>query len=470
VATENHSATLRRSLAPRYAAILALAALGVVVYAGAAQALGVRNASLAAITIMAVGAAAFRPRYAVAAVLLLWPLDVIGRVSPDLPWLTYSRLAIVGALAAVLISRWITGERLRWPTHLWALAGFLALGALGMVQTGLVAASMVNLVGILMPFAVLFMIVQVAQSRDDLRFLVWAVALSSLIPGLVGVLDTIAGQSFLGTANEFFLAGGKDAAGQPTFVIGGLIPWRITATFDGTANFARFCVFALAATIGLLPTAERRGRLVLLGLAALQLFCITNTFTRSAYVATAVVITTAILMTPRFRRFVWVPVAAVVAAAVVLAPRLASIVSASRLSSASDSGRFELWFNAAEAAFARPVLGYGFGNVAAAIGELAPREQEPHNLALEALLSAGVVGGALLIGYLLWLFGSVLRIKDADLAKAARPAVLMLATVLVIGLFTHGLYSDEIWITIGMAAAVLALKPAGTDAEVGKPA
>ena len=460
----------RANLTARYGAVLAMAAVGVVVYAGAAQTLGVRTASIASITVMLIGATAICPLYGAGAVLMLWPLDVVGRVTPELPWLTYSRLAIVGALAAVLIARWASGERLRWPAHLWALLGFMILGVLGMVQSGLDAGSIVGLAGILMPFTALFVVVQVAQSPRDTRFLLWAIALSSVVPMVFGALDVVTGQSFLGTANELYLAGGQDAAGQPTLTVAGVALWRITATFDGTANFARFCVFAFAATAGLMPSSGRRGRFLLLALATAQLFVITNTFTRSAYVAAVSIVVMLILVTPRLRRYVWIPVVAVVAVAALLAPRIIGILSASRLSSADDSGRFALWASAAEAAFTRPVFGYGFGNVAAAIGELAPREQEPHNLTLEALLSAGVIGGALLIGYLGWLFISLLRIKEGPVAEVARPVVLMLTAVLVTGLFTHGLYSDEIWITIGMAAAVLALVPSSSDTTEASPA
>ena len=165
----------------------------------------------------------------------------------------------------------------------------MILGVLGMVQSGLDVGSIVGLAGILMPFAALFVIVQVSRSPRDTRFLLWAIALSSVVPMAFGMLDVVTGQSFLGTANELFLAGGQDAAGQPTLRVAGVALWRITATFDGTANFARFCVFAFAATVGLMPSSSLCGRFVLLALAAAQLFVIANTFTRSAYVAAALV-------------------------------------------------------------------------------------------------------------------------------------------------------------------------------------
>lgn len=426
--------------------IVALA--GAAGYAIAARILGVPAASKALLVVSAFALGLRHPLAAVAVMLALSPLEFAGQLDHGLPWLTASRLAIAGATVSVLASRWAVRKPLEVPRMFWMLVAFAASSLVGSLLYGMDTPAVIDLVAIVIQLVMCVTVYNVARDARNVRVLLWAIALGSVPVLAAGVMDELLGRSFLGSAGEYF-------AGAASPVL-----WRITSTFTTTNGLGRYAVFALAATVGLMAVSKGRGRAVLAVLAAGQAACGLATLSRSAMIGTVVVLGAAVafLVPARsWRRALSLPplrVAAAVLALAALVVVVRPVFENTRLASSDDSGRFALWRASAQAVDERPVFGYGVGNTAKAVAAQRYRLQRPHNLALEALLASGFIGAVLFLGYLVWTFLRLFRLRKDDPSGMAAVGILLLLSVFVAGMFMHALLSDEIWIAIALTAAM----------------
>lgn len=118
-------------------------------------------------------------------------------------------------------------------------------------------------------------------------------------------------------------------------------------------------------------------------------------------------------------------------------PSVAGNATSERLSSASGNGRYQYWSSAGDAWAENPLIGIGAGSWElwwARNGDLPGHVLNAHSLLAETLAETGIIGLALLVGFLaLLLLGCVRRARRPDDAAGAAGAAGALAAFSVAG-------------------------------------
>lgn len=238
--------------------------------------------------------------------------------------------------------------------------------------------------------------------------------------------------------------------------------FRVSGPFTDPNALGRYLVFAVAATLGAmrLPRFVRYHAL-LIAAVALQLFALVNTYSRGAVLAAMGVGVAFVVWQRGLRsRVAWIAFGGGLVAAWVLLSEFAYVALLERvgqISAVGDISRVRIFAMAIEAAWRRPLFGYGPDSVSQAIGAIAGFPVSPHNLYLEVLLASGVVGFAALatfVGGRLW---AGLTCRQDGLRNYARIGVLCMVGVLVSGLTLHGLQENELWLSLALLVAAESL-------------
>lgn len=227
------------------------------------------------------------------------------------------------------------------------------------------------------------------------------------------------------------------------------------------------------------------GRLLALTAAIVAIVAFLATFSRGGLVALAVVIVAGIVYGGR-----WRPALLVLALAVGL---IGSVYfrdtpsrAVSRLTSASSTGRTDIWKVGMRMVKANPIAGVGSGNFTIAEPHylLAPGSigrpefiiDTPlvaHNAYLHVLAEMGLVGLSLFLAVLALSIGSSLRAvsifrrrNERTLEALARALIVALAGILAADFFLSEQYNKQLWLLLAMGPALLAMAARTPDAVV----
>jgi len=263
---------------------------------------------------------------------------------------------------------------------------------------------------------------------------------------------------------------GTAAAAQTGRLVGARVEANVLATLLLVA-----VVFA-GALAAVAPRRVPLARPLALAAAILGLTAFFATFSRAGIVALATVLVVGLFYAGRWR--------SALAALMVAAALVGSVyVSASgstavdRLTSASTTGRADLWTVGWRMVTANPIAGVGSGNYTT----VEPRYllypgtierddlilDEPlvaHNIYLHVLAEMGVVGLALFMAILAICLGSAVRAVgmfrrhgERSLEVLARTLVVGLVGILVADFFVSEQYSKQLWLLLAMGPALLAI-------------
>ena len=417
-----------------------------VLFAVSCSALGTRATVVSALVVTVVFLLAQRPAYGVAVVIALAPLEAVGRVSPDLPWLTYTRLALAGTVLAILAFRDLGDSMSRVPKGFGLLALYVLAGIIGSTLNVATSTSTIEIAAALLGLLLVWIVTVAVRSREDLLVLWWAVIAGAVAVVFVAMLDLVTGTSALGTVETQF----------PGSAELGLS--RITATFYDPNAFGRYLVFAFLVTLGVFSVTSHWRKWLLLPLMGGQLFFLYTTFSRGAALSLAAAVVVLALWSSRAttRLVLAAAFTAFLAAVVTLGNRFVAWSGFLR-PRGGDSFRIDIWVAGLKAFAERPIFGHGLGNVEAAIGRNLGSVRSSHNVYVEALAATGLVGATALFGYCGMWFVKMVKQRRSPGGTYVRTAATVLVAVLTMGLVLHGLRADEFWLALAFAPAAVAV-------------
>ena len=183
--------------------LLLIALALAVLFAVSCSTLGTRVTVISALVVTVVFLIAQRPAYGVAVVIALAPLEAVGRVSPDLPWLTYTRLALAGTVLAILAFQDLGDSMSRIPKGFGLLALYVLAGIIGStLNVATSSTSMIEIAAALLGLLLVWIVAVAVRSREDLLVLWRAVIVGAAAVVFVALLDLLTGTSALGTVDE----------------------------------------------------------------------------------------------------------------------------------------------------------------------------------------------------------------------------------------------------------------------------
>jgi O-antigen ligase len=308
----------------------------------------------------------------------------------------------------------------------------------------------------------LFVVYGAIREREHVRWLAYAFIAGALITSLVGVVGIAAAGSESGR------------------LVGGV----------GNANeLAAILVPALALAGFALASGQSRRSQALLGLSLVGLtFALLSTASRGGLVALAVSLATAVIFGGSFRIHIVAVLAAVVGLGVVYYGFVASPAVRDRLvhfSAEGGSGRTDLWAVAISVVTDRPVLGVGAGNfpivepVYAAetinlrqVRFIVDTPKVAHNtyLGIQAELGTpGLIAFLLLVGAAiastLRAISAALAAGDRELEFLGRGVLVALVGFLAAATFGSFEYDKQLWLFLGLAAAMSAVVSRSTRSQ-----
>ncbi len=184
--------------------LLLIALALAVLFAVSCSTLGTRVTVISALVVTVVFLIAQRPAYGVAVVIALAPLEAVGRVSPDLPWLTYTRLALAGTVLAILAFQDLGDSMSRIPKGFGLLALYVLAGIIGSTLNVATSTSMIEIAAALLGLLLVWIVAVAVRSREDLLVLWRAVIVGATAVVFVALLDLLTGTSALGTVERQF--------------------------------------------------------------------------------------------------------------------------------------------------------------------------------------------------------------------------------------------------------------------------
>jgi O-antigen ligase len=304
----------------------------------------------------------------------------------------------------------------------------------------------------------LFIVYSVVRTPSDLRVMAWTYLLAAL------------------ATSGFALATGVTSAGRIT---GGIVDPNFLA--------GEMVVALVLGGFMLAITTNWRTRLLLLGILTTCGAAFIRTQSREGVIALLIAFLLAILVAGPHRSRIVAMVLIVSALGVTYYAKLAPEslrVRITGISSQDSAGRTDIWRLAARAGARRPILGVGLGNFPV----VSPRYVSSttnlmsaqyglnglvvHNTYLETFSELGLVGLALLVvtlGAALAAAGrGVRRLSPSDRQTSAIARGLIVGTValLVQYTFVSAEYEKQLWILLGLLAAIPAVVArAGEDSE-----
>ena len=312
-------------------------------------------------------------------------------------------------------------------------------------DVGNVTSSLVRLV-----LAVIFFLLvhSTIQTPRDLRILAWAFVIGTALSAVYGFA--------FGIEDEGRFVGGS---GDANFMASVLVTSIILAGF------------MLAAT------ASKSARFILLAFIALDFVALVRTQSRGGLVALAVALVTSCVLAGRLRSRAIAVSMVVVALGLgyyaVLAP--AELRSrASNISASGSAGRTDLWAVAWQIAQVHPVRGVGLDNFQTVESRYVTRtfnildvrrfrslDLVTHNTYLQVLAELGIIGLGLFVAVI---FSSValavraLRVlasqRDRATDAIARGITAGVVGLLTTYIFLSGLYEKQLWLLLGLLAAI----------------
>ncbi|HEY5473768.1 MAG TPA: O-antigen ligase family protein, partial [Candidatus Limnocylindrales bacterium] len=357
---------------------------------GAAVYVGVEVTLVAAIVgIVVLLAILRRPDWGMYLMLFLVPLEAVGQIVPGVSVITWAKAVLLVTFLSFVFQMLLARRRLATPPFAGLLYGVFAIALASSLAFGSPDGSLWGMVAMLGQLVLVVLMFNLARTRETYVRAVLAIVAGSVPVVAVGLLDVVSRRSFLGTvANQFYASA---AAGI----------FRITSTFYDPNALARYLAFAVIVTICAASFPEmRRFRPLLFLLAAAQVFCLVNTFSRSGFLAVLATVPLYLLWERGSGNRVRRTVAVVCGAGVVLAlyqPLFTILMQRFFGSSGEfqiDPNRMAIWRIGLDAFWRSPFFGQGPDNVVEAIGGFAA-----HNMYLEVLIAVGLVGSALFAAY-----------------------------------------------------------------------
>lgn len=293
--------------------------------------------------------------------------------------------------------------------------------------------------GLLLPFISYAAITSAVSGWADLRYILRAFTLSVVAQNIVSVAGFLAAY-FLGVQNLFTRYGGLRLSGMllDPNAYGGLL----VAAF----------VICEGASLGPVPLFRKP---------ALWSFRITLamgilfTFSRSAWIALALaLLLLAVLRTGAVFRLFFAGVAAVPCLILFLGNRFVPVFEEMASRPRQVQGRFDLIHAALQLFSRHPLLGGGIGSFRLTEGEVA------HNTSMWFLADFGIVGLAVLIGFLAWFFiRAWTAYRAAPASRRPLALALLLAHTAMFGLSMgiEAFYQRHWWLIMALIAATYRL-------------
>jgi O-antigen ligase len=386
------------------------------------------------------------------------PLEAAGRLIPGNSEITYAKVFLLATVVLVIVRSLVVPHRWRAPRMMWALVLFWVFGLAASFLWPLspVSENISALVALAGQLVLVVLLYNYVTAERHVVAVVAAIILSTIPVVIFGILDAVYKRSFLGTAHLFYASPFDDVR-------------RVASTFYDPNALGRFLVFAFLVTLGALSApAFRRFALSLVALMAVQVYVLLNTYSRGSLIALAVALVV---------YFVWAAPAKVriISALLIVVmlvgtawlwPSVFGIVG-ERFQGAFEGndplgGRAELIQQGVHAVYDSPLIGYGPGNTAEAVGRYRGADKSPHNLYIDFLLSAGILGAACVALY------AGIHLRAAVMSKEwyARLLVVSFVGLLVMGLSLHGVKTNELWVTMALLAPVARLAQASRQSNV----
>lgn len=247
-----------------------------------------------------------------------------------------------------------------------------------------------------------------------------------------------------------------------------------------------FAVFLLVLERGLVP------RLLLCGASLVFLTAIFMTQSRGGIVALGVALLGAMVFGGPLRGKFLTGGLGLGAVAVIVFVFVAPPTALGRIgsfSSGGGTGRLDLWTVAVEVIRDHPWVGVGAGNFTvvepryAAAGANLPRvdlvldaQKVTHNTYLNIFADLGIVGllafVGLVVGVLVILVGAVRRFdreRDPELAIFGRATLISILAMLAAFTFISAQYEKQLWLLLGIAAAIASLAPRREPVRARRP-
>jgi putative inorganic carbon (HCO3(-)) transporter len=217
-------------------------------------------------------------------------------------------------------------------------------------------------------------------------------------------------------------------------------------------------------------------------------FCLIGVFTtlsRGGLIALGCVMMAAVLFGGRWRAKATVLLAATVLGTVVYYFAIAPLAARERVTSATTSGRSDIWRVGWRMVEAHPFIGSGSGNFQEAaihyvqgIGSITSANlivnvpHVAHNIYLELLADLGIPGLLAFLGVagfsMLAVAKAARRFEqqgDREMELVSRCLLLSVVAFMSADFFLSGEFSKQLWLTFALCPAVLALSGAGRSAE-----
>lgn len=456
LAVTTASAEKRIGAAPLMACAIAAVGFGAAVYVDRPLLFAGAVASVAFL-----GAIMVRPLVGLCAALALAPLEAAGRVIATMPAFTWAKVALAFTLLAVLAAALVRDDRIELPARFWALAVIPFLGVMSTLAGGygLVGDTLTGVASMGSNVLLVLLAYHLLTTKPRILAGILSVVAGSVPVVVFGLVEIVTKEAVFD--NPMF--------SEPLWAPGTTDMFRITSTFFDPNALGRYLLFAMLWTLAALwVPALKRARPVLLGVLAVQAYCLVNTFSRAAFLVFAVVAVPFVFyaLVHRFRAAaVGVFGLLAVGAVSVAGPVIAVVLR--RFDDPTAGGRLGILEAAVPAMAGSPVFGYGREHVAVVLGGFIGEVTDPHNLFTEVVLSLGVIG-VLVIGA--WAVPAARRILV--LWRAGNPYARLLALpiigVVAFNMSLHGMEGYEIWVPIAFVAPILRLEGCerGADACV----
>lgn len=346
-----------------------------------------------------------------------------------------------------------------------AVTGFVGWLGLSIVWAGQSGQALSEWLRVLLAVSVLLITVLVVHDPRGVRLAVGAFVLAGACSALVG------------------LSGLSTAPANPDALAAVESAGRISAGTGDPNVLAAALVATAALALGLMPGSRGATRTALLGVALLSAAGVAATQSRGGFVAAGAAICMAlVLYRHEIGRVLPIVLVALCGVAVYFVATPSALDRVTDYGDAGD-GRSELWTVGWRAFGDHPVSGIGLNQFRIESSEyvlepgslkfvrlIAERPVVVHNVYLQFLVEAGVVGLAL---YLLVVWSCIGRLASAarrlavlgamDDADMARSLLVAITAMLVAGLFLSTGIDYKIWLLFGLAAVLGTQAPRISD-------
>jgi O-antigen ligase len=340
--------------------------------------------------------------------IITWPILTLFIRIPlpaGIPDFSYDRVLILLLLIVVILEALLSKRRLMKVTHLDVLIIIYVIvqiiTRLHVIWFGGEGDADINgfLSVILIPIALYWTVKNLLESKEDLKWLLYALLIASFLVCLTGLFEQALGTRIFKTSLEL---GGYEVAYQWQDAQGGL---RAAGALGNPAIYGAFLGMGCLAGISLLSLEKRRPiQIALLATIGILLFGVLASFTRSAWLSVVIVL----FFAQFFIHDLWkktLPIIIVSVSILVtiwnLVPDSSKIIQRA-LTTKTISQRFELFSIGFPRFMEKPILGWGAG--ALNVFNMVAEGDTSHNMYLTFMVDGGVVlfiSFCAVIGYLL---------------------------------------------------------------------